>query len=131
MTRTLKATILASAAPFGSMSRMDHLPDELFLRVLSFVPPSDFGPGCFRLRSVCRRWRSLLASSAYSALRSELGLASDWLLTLTERLEGGLLCKLFDPLTNRCQVKGCRGVSMLRRAVHQGRSCACITMTSA
>ncbi|CAI7845254.1 unnamed protein product, partial [Closterium sp. NIES-53] len=40
-------------------------------------------------------------------LKSVVGRATEWLVTLTWRIEGGLLCKLFDSLTTKCQRLPC------------------------
>lgn len=83
---------------------LQALPDELLAHCLARVSESHAGPGCILLRGVCRRWRRIVKSPAFLDLRFSIGKTQEWLVTLTCRTAGGLLCKLFDPLTNKCQV---------------------------
>ena len=90
--------------PHPSCPPICSLPDDLLLLCLARVRGTSLGPGCMLLRAVCQRWRRLVACEAFFRARHALGRSSEWLLTLTGRLEGGLLNKIFDPATNKCQV---------------------------
>ncbi|CAI7885116.1 unnamed protein product [Closterium sp. NIES-54] len=90
----------------GSAFPLQSLPDELLLQCLARVS-SESDPGCLRLQGVCGKWRKLLSSDSFLDLRRQVGRATEWLVTLTWRIEGGLLCKLFDSLTTKCQRLPC------------------------
>jgi len=63
------------------------------------------GPGCIlftrRLRALAKDHASPLPSWTSDAASAE---TQEWLVASRCRTAGGLLCKLFDPLTNKCQV---------------------------
>ncbi|WOK93293.1 F-box only protein 13 [Canna indica] len=78
-TRKRKATEDAHSSLFS----LDELNQDMLERVLSCLPAASF----FRLRSVCKRWRSIASSATFRMLCSQIPSRDPWFLMVDQELE--------------------------------------------
>lgn len=72
---------------------LDDLNEDLFERVLSWLPTSTF----FRLNSVCKRWRSAAASASFKLACSQIPSRDPWFLMVAPNLNQSII---FDAAEN-------------------------------
>ncbi|XP_020212326.1 F-box only protein 13 [Cajanus cajan] len=72
---------------FNNIISLDDLNEDLFERILSWLPTSTF----FRLNSVCKRWKSVASSASFKLACSHIPSRDPWFLMVAPNLNQSVI----------------------------------------